>query len=122
MAGGRSGAVIHGREREARLYLVGSEPRLLLLELLHRDLRQVSALALLGGGEAHLQRCDALAQARDARGELAVVLRHVVTCALHSYPAALRLMQRQSEILETAVLLPHSRSKGLIQVVIHYAL
>src|SRR5215831_8193293 len=61
---GSGGAIVHSGEREARLYLVGVEPRLLLLELLHGDLREMGALALLGVSEACLERRDALSQRR----------------------------------------------------------
>src|SRR5215831_16286954 len=112
---GSGGAIVHSGEREARLYLVGVEPRLLLLELLHGDLREMGALALLGVSEACLERRDALSQRRDACGELTGVLRHVVSRALDADPAALGLVQGEAQILEAALLLPHTCSIGLVQ-------
>jgi len=114
--------IVHGGERETRLHLVGGEARLLLLELLHRDLREVSALALLGVGEACLQRCDALAQRADARSKLTIVLRHVVARALDPYPAALCLVQREAHVLQAAVLLPRACAVRIAETVVEYAL
>src|SRR4029077_17795003 len=114
------GAIVHARERKARLYLVGGESILLLLELMSGEPREKDTLFLLGAAEARLQGVDALLQLGDAGRELPGVGRHALAVALHADPAALCLMQRETEILQPAMLLPQARVEGVVQAKLQY--
>src|SRR5205085_12414186 len=116
------GAIVHARERKARLDLVGGESILLLLELTSGEPRQKHTLFLLGGVEARLQGVDALLEGGDAGRELPGVGRHVFTVALHADPAALCLVQCETEILQPAMLLPQARVEGVAQAKLQYPL
>ena len=115
------GAVVHGGERKARLHLVGRQPVFLLLELVGRDAREELALLVLGPGETRLQGVDALLERGDARGELSGVGRYVAAIALHADPAALRLVQREVEVFQRAVLLPEPRLERVVEAELQHA-
>ena len=101
------GAVVHGAEREARLHLVGGEAVLLLLELLHGDLREVVALLLLRPppGASAARRCAAFSAATRAANSPVLVgtLLRARSTRIQRLCASCRAT---IEILERAVLLP----------------
>ena len=84
--------------------------------------REKHTLFLLGGAEARLQGVDALLEGGDAGRELPGVGRHVFTVALHADPAALCLMQCETEILQPAMLLPQARVEGVVHTKLQYPL
>src|SRR5205814_2734337 len=94
----------------------------LLLELMSGETRKKYTLSLLRGAEARLQRVDALLEGGDAVRELPGVGRHVFTVALHPDPAALRLVQCETEILQRAMLLPQARVEGVMHTKLQYPL
>ena len=98
---GIGGAVVHGRQRKARLDLVGARavPSAARAPA-RRPVRGSRAAAASAVRQARLQRVDAPLEGGDARGELAGVRRHVLARALDADPAALRFVQRQVEVLE----------------------
>src|SRR6266436_797722 len=80
------GAIVHARERKARLNLIGGESILLLFELMSGEPREKDTLFLLGAAEARLQGIDALLQLGDAGRELPGIGRHALAVALHARP------------------------------------
>src|ERR1043165_8304984 len=68
------GAVVDGREREARLDLVSADAFFLLFELVARQRSEQAVLLLRDARETNLRGLEPLAQRVDARGELARVV------------------------------------------------
>ena len=123
IAAAERGAVVDGREREARLDLVGADAFLLLLELVARQRFEQAVLLLRDAREPLLRSPRAAGASASTRAANSPgVVRHGAARLLHAHPAVLRLAQRLVEILERAALVPHARLEGFGEPPVQHAL